>query len=228
MRDESRTTRRSRLARWATVGLVALALPLAACDDEDEDGNGTGPDQATASVEMTDSEDGSAAIGASQARLATASGTFTADAEATLIAQGGTEVDLGDPVAVTVNLQTGQSVAVFTNVDVDAGAYTGARVTLSGAQAVVDSGSTLNLAAGPLELTAETTITVEGEEDVVIEGSFAAPVEVSGGGSMTAVVDLNSATWLDEAVVTAGATEGTVAASEIEAAATVTAEGGGT
>lgn len=223
--DMNRIPSASSLGRTAMVAVAALALPLMGCDDE-EDGNGTGPGQASATVQVTDEPDGTPAQRGAGARaaLADATGTFTAQAEATLIAEGGAEADLGDPVAVTVDLQTGQAVAVFTSVDVPADTYAAARLTLTGVDVLVESGSTLDLTAGPLTLMADVMMTVENDETVVIEGNFSAPQQVSGGGSVTAVVNLNSAVWLDASTVDQASGTGTVAASEIEAAATVTAE----
>lgn len=206
---DARSGRWSRTTATAAAAIGLAALPLVGCSDDPVEPG----DDPQASVSIADEGAGAASQVSFALASAEASGTFDAEVEADLEAEADAAADLGSPANVTVELQTGQGTAAYTNVQVPARTYTGIRLLVRNASATVEEGSTLNLTAGPVTLAATTTIDVVASSgtDIVIQKQFGQPVNLAAGATLNVQVDLNSATWLDAAVVDTQANTGTVA-----------------
>lgn len=202
------------LGKVGTAAILALVLPLAACDG-DEDGTTDPGSQGSVQAVMTDEPGEANASTVSRTRFAldsrTVDGSFEANARVEVSVDGETWIDLGSMESVSVALQTGEDAVIHADASLPAETFARVRLVLENARANVLAGSTI----GTDLLDVDVEIAVAGGGEVVIEKTVT--LDVSAGSQATVVFDLNSESWLDEGNVQSR----TATAAELEASTTV-------
>lgn len=203
---------RAKYARIAIAGLL-LAVGAAACDDET-----TGTSEARVTAEVHDENpDAQTASLASLIPLQTSStyeGTVSGDARVEVSADGETWTELGQSTEIDVELQAaGGGAVVHAEASVPLESFARVRLVLDGADAVLEAGSTV----GGVTLESETTLSLGGPGEVIVETQLDESLDASAGADATLSFDLGSEAWITETAVESGA----VAESAIESAVTV-------
>lgn len=210
----------TRIGRFMMVGALAGFLAFGtACDDDD---NGITPppepEAATLSAEIHDEP-------ADPGAEPTFTGTMTADAQVSVSSDGQTFTPLGEPTAITLELQTSDRVTIHGDAELDEGEYTHARLTLTDVEVTLDAGSMFGETT--LEEDTPLTVGIEAEGETVgrveADAALATPITATAGTSAgTLVWHLDTGTWITEDAVTAGE----VASAEVAAVTTVELEAG--
>jgi hypothetical protein len=211
MRIETILTGRTGLAPMA----LAVAVLVAACGDDVTGPGETGAAEAYVQDRPSGAQGAAFALGPSfgnhQQPVTQYSGTLDAQAQVAISADGETWVALGSPSQVSVQFQAaGNGADVHGEVQVPVGTYAYVRLTLGGAQATVNAGSTI---AG-VSLTADVTMTLGANGSVTIEKEVP-PFEVSAEARTRIFWDMNSRVWVNEQ----NAAEEQVEEEEVEEAA---------
>jgi hypothetical protein len=196
--------------------LIALGLPLAACDDDPSGPDGSGrieafviDDPQSASPSVTDAPGDGIAIDRSTTGRAAFTGTAQGDFQASISVDGQTWVDLGSLNGITVDLQTtGQETSVHGEQSVPVGTYAHVRLILDGVNAELSAGSVI----GAITLGVDTFVSVNGGGQVVIERTIP-PFSIEADADARLVFDLNAEAWLTESALTLGS----AAAAEVQA-----------
>jgi hypothetical protein len=177
--------------------VLAAAALMAGCGD-----NGTGP-SGMGSVQAYVHDEPSSTAGAparnegpspSSHGSGSYSGTLDADAQVSIAGEGGVWVELGPPSSASLDLQaSGSGIDLHGDVVVPVGTYMRVRLVLTGAQARMNTGSTI----GGISLTASVTMSVGAGGTVVIEKEVP-PFEVRADTRTTVHWDMNSEHWVTE------------------------------
>jgi hypothetical protein len=122
------------------------------------------------------------------------SGTLEADAQVFIAGESGFWFELGPPSAASLDLHASNNrVDVHGEASLPVGTYTRVRLVLSGAEARLNTGSTI----GGISLTASVTMSVGANGTVVIEKEVP-PFEVRADTRTMITWDMNSELWVHE------------------------------
>jgi len=191
---------RNSIVRWSVAVItVSAAGVMAGCSD-----SGTSPSEAgsvQAYVQDRPSSGGEAShlvardgqSGFTGQTAGTFSGSFDAEAQVAISTDGHAWIELGPPSSASVQLQaTGNGADVHGEVAVPVGTYTRVRLTLTGAEARLNAGSTI----GGISLGATVDIRIGANGTVVIEKEVP-PFEIRADARTRVFWDLNSHLWVN-------------------------------
>lgn len=184
-----------------TTLILGMAVVIAGCSDSAVGPEETGAVEAYMRDQPADAQGSSHYAGeystsenASEPTESQYSGSLTTQARVAISADGQAWVDLGPPSSASVQLQSsGEGIEVHGEVHVPVGTYTRVRLVLDGAQATLQTGSTI----GGVTLTGTATMTLGANGSVTIEKTVP-PFEIRADARTRVTWDMNSHLWVNQ------------------------------